>query len=281
MQAILRRPLFPRQSGSRRSLPLAGALALPLLLSSCANKTAHQAPTSRRIDELVPQVVKTYPHDTRAFTQGLVYWEGGLYESTGLVGRSSLRRVDPESGAVEAQVSLDPPLFAEGLARVGDELYQLTWQNGRAFVWKMGSFERVREHSYSGEGWGLCYDGKRLVMSDGSDRLTFRNPTDFSEIGSVRVVRAGQPVRQLNELECVDGLVYANLWNSEAIARIDPSNGEVTGWIDASGLLRGAEREGTDVLNGIAYVPERGTFFITGKLWPRLFEVKFVSPQAR
>jgi glutamine cyclotransferase len=253
------------------------ALALSTLPPACANKTPQQTVSPRRIDAMVTQVVRTYPHDTRAFTQGLVYWDGGLYESTGLVGRSSLRRVDAESGAVEAEARLDPPIFAEGLARVGDELIQLTWQNERAFVWKLSSLERVREHSYRGEGWGLCYDGKRLVMSDGSDRLTFRNPADFGEIGSVRVVRAGQPVRDLNELECIDGLVYANVWQSDTIARIDPQSGEVTGWIDASGLLDGPERIGTDVLNGIAHLPERGTFLVTGKLWPRMFEVRFVT----
>jgi glutamine cyclotransferase len=260
------------------STRLVPVVALPLLVAACANRTTQPATGApRRIEELTLQVVNVYPHDTRAFTQGLVYWERGLYESTGLVGRSSLRRVEPQSGAIEAQVGLDPPFFAEGLARVGDELYQLTWQNGRAFVWKLSTFSRVREHSYSGEGWGLCYDGQRLVMSDGSDRLTFRDPRSFNETGSVRVVRAGQPVQQLNELECVDGLVYANIWQTDRIARIDPGSGEVTGWIDASGLLKGSERMGADVLNGIAYVPERGTFLVTGKLWPRIFEVRFVA----
>ncbi len=246
---------------------------------ACANRSSSSSTNgagSHRVDDLVPQVVQVYPHDARAFTQGLVYFDRGLFESTGLNGRSSLRRVNPDSGTVETRVELDASVFAEGLARVNDELYQLTWKNGLAFVWKLGNFERVREYHYPGEGWGLCYDGKRLVMSDGSDKLTFRDPRTFKETGSVQVVRAGQPVRNLNELECVEGTVYANIWETDYIARIDPGSGEVTGWIDAAGLLSPGERAATDVLNGIAHVPERNTFLITGKLWPRIFEVKFV-----
>jgi glutaminyl-peptide cyclotransferase len=254
-----------------------GVAALIATLAGCANRTTPHAVGPQRVEDLVARVVRVYPHDARAFTQGLVYFDGGLFESTGLTGRSSLRRVDPDSGAVQAEVALDSPLFGEGLARVNDELIQLTWKNGRAFVWKLSNLERIREHGYPGEGWGLCYDGKRLVMSDGSDKLTFRDPRTFEEDGSVQVVRAGKPVRQLNELECVEGLVYANVWGSDYIARIDPASGEVTGWIDASGLLQGSERMNTDVLNGIAHVPERNTFLITGKLWPNLFEVKFLA----
>jgi glutamine cyclotransferase len=262
----------------RRSACTLKVFVLLSLTGACANKTATPAGGGlRRTEDMVARVVKVYPHDARAFTQGLVYFDGLLYESTGLLGRSSIRRVGFDSGAVEAEVSLDPPIFGEGLARVGDELIQLTWKNGQALVWKLSNLERLREHTYPGEGWGLCYDGKRLVMSDGSDRLVFRDPGTFAEEGSVRVVRAGQPVRQLNELECVDNLVYANVWGSDYIARIDVASGEVTGWIDASGLLNASERADTDVLNGIAYVPERGTFLITGKLWPSLFEVKFVA----
>ena len=203
-------------------------------------------------------MLRTLVHDRNAFTQGLVYHEGKLYESTGLVGRSSLRRVDLDTGRVEQNVPVEAPFFGEGLARVGGELVQLTWQNGKAFVWDMSGFGKVRELDYQGEGWGLCYDGKRLVMSDGSDRLTFRDPSSFAVTGSVqRQPRGGQPVRHLNELECVDGVVYANIWGSDNIARIDPGTGEVTGWIDAGGLLSRTESGGTDVLNGIAHVPER------------------------
>jgi glutamine cyclotransferase len=261
---------------SRIRFSKAALLALAALAPTCASKSAPKSAAPRAVDDLRARVVRTFPHDRSAFTQGLLYHEGRLYESTGLVGRSSLRRVDPDNGRVEADVSLEPPFFGEGLARVGNELVQLTWQNGKAFVWQLPAFTRVREYKYQGEGWGLCHDGKRLVMSDGSDKLTFRDASSFASSGQVAVARSGAPVRHLNELECAGGLVYANIWGSDNIARIDPATGEVTGWIDAGGLLSRAERAGTDVLNGIAHVPERNTFYITGKLWPRLFEVEFV-----
>jgi glutamine cyclotransferase len=244
---------------------------------ACANKTPPQAPPpgATAPEDLVPQVLHSYPHDREAFTQGLLFFDGRLYESTGLQGRSSVRRVEPESGQVEARTELPPQLFGEGLARVADQLFQITWRDGRALVWDLAGFKKVREHAYTGEGWGLCYDGHRLVMSDGSDKLTFRDPATFAATGTLAVTRAGVPVMRLNELECVGDLVYANVWMDDHIARIDVKTGQVTGWIDATGLLR--DRRGSeDVLNGIAYVPERGTFFITGKLWPLLFEVRFV-----
>ena len=222
------------------------------------------------------RVVRTLPHDRTAFTQGLLFFDGKLYESTGLLGQSSLRRVDPESGAVEARVALEPELFGEGLARVGWRLFQLTWQNGRVLVWTLATLKKEREIAYQGEGWGLCFDGRRLVMSDGSDRLTFRDPETFAKVGELVVRRAGVPLRNLNELECVDGVVYANIWQDPHIARIDPTSGDVTGWIDASGLLGADDRQGTDVLNGIAEVPGTRRLLLTGKLWPRAFEVELV-----
>ena len=221
-----------------RSLGLPIWLAVLLsLAAACANKTAPKPPVQRQVDDMRVRVLRTLGHDRNAFTQGLVYHEGKLYESTGLVGRSSLRRVDLETGRVEQNVPVEAPFFGEGLARVGSELVQLTWQNGKAFVWQLNGLGRVRQHDYQGEGWGLCFDGKRLVMSDGSDRLSFRDPASFAVTGSVNVVRSGHPVRHLNELECVQGAVYANIWGSDNIARIDPGSGEVTGWIDAGGLL--------------------------------------------
>jgi glutaminyl-peptide cyclotransferase len=261
---------------------LAGAL-LGLAALGCPRTTPAPAPAPGRspaVEDLVAKVVRSYPHDRQAFTQGLLYFDGKLYESTGLVGRSSLRRVELESGRPEKIVELEAPLFAEGLARVGGRLVQLTWQNGKALVWSLETWRRERELPYAGEGWGLCHDGRRLVMSDGSDRLTLRDPDSFAVVGHVGVRRAGSPLGSLNELECVGDVVYANVWQDEHLARIDLKTGEVTAWIDASGLLAPDERLGTDVLNGIAYVPETGRFLLTGKLWPRLFEVEFVPRPA-
>jgi glutaminyl-peptide cyclotransferase len=190
-------------------------------------------------------------------------------------GESTGRRVALETGEVEKQVDLDEELFGEGLARVGDRLIQLTWRDGKALVWDLHTFEKVGEFEYTGEGWGLCFDGRRLVMSSGNDRLQFRDPETFEKIGEVRVTRAGRRLRRLNELECVDGMVYANVWTDDHIARIDPETGEVTAWIDAGGLLDPEDRQGgEDVLNGIAYVPETGHFLLTGKRWPHVYEVE-------
>lgn len=222
-------------------------------------------------------VVKTYPHDRGAFTQGLLLHQGTLYESTGQVGQSTLRHVELETGRVIRKVDVPRPYFAEGLALVGDRLIQLTWQHGKAFIYDRRTFARQDELSYRGEGWGLSYDGTQLVMSDGSANLTFRSPTDFSVARTLRVTMNGQPLEQLNELECVDGSVYANVWMRDMIVRIDPATGRVTQRIDAANLLSPLERQGTDVLNGITYDPSGKTFLITGKNWPKLFRVKFVK----
>ena len=225
------------------------------------------------------KVLATRHHDPAAFTQGLLVHEGSLYESTGLYGSSSLREVDPVSGAVKRKVDIPSEFFAEGLALVDDRLIQLTWKEQKALVHKLAGFAPAGELRYEGEGWGLCWDGRRLVMTDGSDKLTFRDPTTFAFLGEVTVTRAdqmGERVLELNELECVDGVVYANVWQTDDILRIDPSTGRVTAVIDASGLLTAEERQRTDVLNGIAWDPQRKIFLITGKLWPKLFEVEFV-----
>jgi glutaminyl-peptide cyclotransferase len=250
-----------------------GALVALLAASVCA-KPAAPAPT---VPDSRLKVLRTYPHDPAAFTQGLLFLDGKLYESTGLYGRSSLRRVDLTSGQVEARVALPSDLFAEGLARVGDRLIQLTWKEGKALVWDLSTLHKLSEFSYEGEGWGLCYDGRRLVMSDGSDRLIFRNPTTFAKEGEVLVRRAGSPVRNLNELECSDGIVYANVWQDSHIARIDPGSGVVTAWISAAGLLDASEAAGTDVLNGIAEMSTTGHLLVTGKLWPHIYEVEVVT----
>lgn len=260
-----------------RPWPLALLLLAPALCTGCTRGAAGP----RAIEQLRVRVVASYPHDRAAYTQGLEWHGGRLYESTGLVGRSTLRRVELETGVVEQRVDLPSELFGEGLTRVGRNFIQLTWQDGRAIVWDAATLRATHEFRYPGEGWGLCHDGERLVMSDGSDRLVFRSPATFEKLGEVQVTLDGQPLRHLNELECVDGEVYANVWQTDHIARIDPRSGRVTAWIDAAGLLTPAERAGAEVLNGIAYVRERDRFLVTGKLWPRLFEVVFVPASAQ
>jgi glutaminyl-peptide cyclotransferase len=225
-------------------------------------------------ERLRVRVVRRYPHDTSAFTQGLLWHEGHLYESTGLRGQSTLRKVDLETGEVLQRRDVDEALFAEGLALVGSRLFQLTWQNGQAHVWSLDDFRHERTFRYQGEGWGLCYDGQHLVMSDGSSRLSFRDPETFRVIRQVTVRQEGRALRHLNELECVDGQVWANVWQTDRIVRIDPRTGHVTAVVDASGLLTEQEALDVDVLNGIAWIPERRRFVITGKLWPHLFEVE-------
>jgi glutaminyl-peptide cyclotransferase len=243
---------------------------------AAAKPMSERAPERLRID-----VLAIHPHDPQAYTQGLVWHGGELYESDGLYGRSSLRRVDPATGTVKRKIDLEPRLFAEGLALVGERLIQLTWREGLAPVYDRATFKRLAEFHYDGEGWGLCYDGRRLVMSDGSDRLFFRDPKTFAALGSVAVTRDGVPVPQLNELECVGGAVWANVWQTDDILRIDPASGRVTGVAEATGLLTPEDRAaGAEVLNGIAYDPKAGRFWITGKLWPKMFEVRFAPAGA-
>lgn len=222
------------------------------------------------------EVVATYPHDPEAFTQGLVYDDGVLYESTGLNGRSSLRRVNLQTGEVLQRRDIDPQYFAEGLALFNNQLIQLTWQSNKGFVYDKTSFEPLREWNYPTEGWGLTHDGAQLIMSDGSAILRFLDPATFAVTREITVTDQGQPVMRLNELEYVNGEVFANVWQTDLIARIDPQSGRVLGWIDLGGLLTPAERQGTDVLNGIAYDPAGDRLFVTGKLWPKLFEIKLV-----
>jgi glutaminyl-peptide cyclotransferase len=245
-----------------------------------ASAVAKQAPSSKaagKVEPLRVQIVRSYPHDRAAFTQGLVLDGGRLFESTGLVGQSSLREVEVATGRVIRKVDVPPPIFAEGLALSGDNLVQLTWQNGKALVYDKRNFARTGEFSYRGEGWGLCTVGSELVMSDGSANLTIRRPSDFSIIRTVAVTMDGQRVDQLNELECVAGDVYANVWMRDLIVRVDLKSGRVKERIEAPNLLSPLERQGVDVLNGIAYDPADQTFLITGKLWPKLFRVKFIK----
>ncbi len=227
------------------------------------------------------RVVREYPHDPTAFTQGLVYADGVLYEGTGLKGESALRKVDLETGMVLKQTALDAMHFGEGIAIVDDRIYQITWQTQAAFVYDRETLKPLTTLSYPTEGWGLTSDGERLIMSDGTNRLFFRDPDTFKGLNRVAVCDGNQPVPDLNELEYVDGEIWANVWQSDRIARIDPQTGRVTGWIDLSGLLPEEESEGqaVDVLNGIAYDPGTGRIFVTGKLWPKLFEIELIPPR--
>ena len=232
--------------------------------------------TPAEVEALTVRVLNKYPHDTEAFTQGLLWHDGTMYESTGRYGQSSLRRVRLEDGSVLTQRALDPELFGEGLARVEDRLVQLTWRSGIALVSDLDTFEPRDSLRYPGEGWGLCFDGDALVMSDGSSLLEFRDPATLELLREVTVFNGTQIVRNLNELECVGDEVYANVWRRNEILRIDPRTGRVTAIIDASGLLSLAEAMQADVLNGIAYKPDSKTFLLTGKLWPHVFEVELV-----
>ena len=220
------------------------------------------------------KVVKTYPHDRQAFTQGLVYLDGVFYEGTGLHGQSGIRKVKLETGEVLQQRALDPKYFGEGIVVWGKSIVQLTWQSEIGFVYDLATFAPQKTFAYKGEGWGLTHDGKHIVMSDGSSSLRFMDPQTLKETGRLTVRDGGVPVKDLNELEYVRGEILANVWQQHRIARISPKTGEVTGWIDLTGLLSPGESAGVDVLNGIAYDAAGDRLFVTGKLWPKLFEIK-------
>jgi glutamine cyclotransferase len=230
------------------------------------------------IPEYGYEVAHVYPHDPLAFTQGLFYLNGFLYESTGLEGQSSIRKVRPETGEVIQKHDIPEAYFGEGIVNWNDSLLELTWTTQVGFVYDLASFTLQREFRYPGEGWGLTQDGKRIIMSDGSAQLRFWDPRTLLETGRITVTADGAPVDRLNELEWVQGEIYANVWESDRIARIDPASGKVTGWIDCKGLLSAADRTGReDVLNGIAYDAKGGRLFVTGKKWPKLFEIRLVK----
>ena len=221
------------------------------------------------------RIINTYPHDATAFTQGLQFVDGVLIEGTGLYGRSTLRRVEPETGQVIKQIALDPSFFGEGITVFDNRIYQITWKEQTAFVYALDSFTPLRTHTYTTQGWGLTHDGSCLIMSDGSNLITFRDPDTFEVVVTLPVFDANGSVTQLNELEYIDGEIYANIWRQNRIARISPETGEVTGWIvlDELANLVGATNA-DDVLNGIAYDEENGRLFVTGKRWPTLFEIE-------
>lgn len=226
------------------------------------------------------RVVRSYPHDRQAFTQGLVYEAGELYEGTGIRGQSSLRRVELETGTVRQQYELPRQYFGEGITLFGDRIIQLTWQSRIGFVYDRGSFQLIQQFSYLTEGWGITHDGSRLIMSDGTANLYFLEPETFTEIDRLEVRDGHGPVIRLNELEYVRGDLYANVWQTDRIARIDLLTGRVVAWIDLKGLLSVADRlQRVDVLNGIAYDADHDRLFVTGKWWPKLFEIQLVAPE--
>lgn len=250
---------------------------LPVLLLAALALGACGSPAS--VAREVPQVVRTLPHDPAAYTQGLLFNQGSFYESTGQYGTSSLRQVDVDTGEVQRIVELDEEYFGEGLALVGSRLIQLTWRENVAFVYDLDSFELLDTLTYEGRGWGLCHDGESLYMTDGGPNLYRRDPDTF-ELLETRTISAsgGRLVNEANELECVGAYIYANVYMSDRILRIDKATGRVLAEIDASGLVPegGRPSDGGAVLNGIAYNQESDTFFLTGKLWPSIFEVRFV-----
>ncbi|MGC1305064.1 MAG: glutaminyl-peptide cyclotransferase [Caulobacteraceae bacterium] len=228
------------------------------------------------------QVVRAYPHDPQAFTEGLFYRDGELYESTGLEGHSSIRQVSLETGQVLQQREIAPQYFGEGIVAWKDRLVELTWQSHIGFVYDLKTFSPISSFQYPGEGWALTRDDHRLIMSDGTPDIRFLDPDTLAETGRIHVTDDGRPVRNINELEWVKGEIYANIWQTDLIARIDPESGKVLGWIDLRGLLKPEDIHGqVDVLNGIAYDAEHDRLFVTGKLWSKLFEIKLVRRKPR
>jgi glutaminyl-peptide cyclotransferase len=253
-------------------------IALAVLASGCGTQMPSPTPGGpSAATRWVPEIVERVPHDPSAWTQGLVLDGGRLYESTGRYGDSALRELDRDSGALIDEARLEPTLYGEGLALVGDRLLQLTWREEVMIAWDRESLIEAGRIGYDGEGWGLCHDGEWLVMSDGTASLAMRDPETFEVVRRVTVVAESGPVTGLNELECVDGLVYANVWPTNEIVIVEPTDGAVVSTIDATALAEEVAGNGADVLNGIAHDPERGTFLLTGKLWPTLFEVRLVE----
>lgn len=260
------------------------ALALLMMVATTAYAAFSQQGEATEepveIEILVPEVLAEIPHSTDDFTQGLVWHDGRLFQSTGQYGESKLQELDPETGEALREAPLAEEYFGEGLALIEDQLVQLTWREQTAFVYDLETFEQTGTFSYETEGWGLCYDGQYIYMTDGSPILYQRDPETFEITDEIMVTLEGEPVPQLNELECVEEDIYANVWQTDAIIRIDKATGQITGIVDARALLTRQERsqlEAGAVLNGIAYDAEDETFLITGKLWPLIFEVRFVA----
>lgn len=249
-----------------------------LLLAFSFNSSACE-PQKPAVEKIAPvygyEVVHTYQHDPDAFTQGLVFTGGNLLESTGEEGHSSLRRVELGTGSVVQRVEVPRPYFAEGITLLKGKIYQLTWKHQLGFVYDALSFDKLGQFNYTGEGWGLTNDGQSLILSDGTNRIRFLDPDNFQVKKTIAVLDGRTLVNELNELEYIQGEIYANIWHADRIARIDPQTGRVVGWIDLRGLLSpGDVQDEEAVLNGIAYDESSGRLFVTGKLWPKLFEIR-------
>jgi len=264
-------------SSTATSTPTATQAPSP---TATPTQTATETPVTPAVIPVCTfQIVSAFPHDQAAFTQGLIFENGSLYEGTGLYGQSTLRRVDLESGEVLQAISLPPAYFGEGITIWEDRILQLTWRSGIGFVYDRQSFELLASYQYPTEGWGITHDGSTLIMSDGTPTLHFWDPDTLVETGSISVYDDAGPVTWLNELEYIQGTVYANVWQTDRIAVIDPLTGQVTAWIDLQGLLAPEDSSaGVDVLNGIAYDEQGDRLFVTGKLWPKLFEIELISP---
>lgn len=262
----------------RSLIGLLAGIALVLGVASVAAQSPASTPTAPiRQFEIVAQ----HPHDTTAFTEGLVYIDGQLFEGTGLKGASELRRVDLDTGEVLQRHTLADQYFGEGVAVLGDKIYQLTWKSGTAFIYDRETFQQIGTFSYDTEGWGLTTDGSSLIMSDGTDQISFRDSETFAVTRTISVRDGDLPIANLNELEYIDGAIWANVWTTNLIARIDPQTGTVIDWLDLTALQQQMlEQDGSiDVLNGIAWNQEAGTVLVTGKWWPALFEIKLVADQ--
>jgi glutaminyl-peptide cyclotransferase len=256
------------------------------LLIACSGGTNSPAqenhpedqPRSAGVQYFTYEVINTFPHDPSAYTQGLVFHDDALYESTGLNGQSSIRKVELQTGKVLRKVEVAPQFFGEGLALLNDRAYQLTWQSQQGFIYDPNDFRLLKTFKYTGEGWGLTHDGHSLIMSDGTPRIRFLDPDSLAVQRTIDVADGQLPIHQINELEYIKGEIYANIYQTERIARINPESGKVTAWINLSGLRllsqQDQQQRPIDVLNGIAYDEARGRIFVTGKLWPKLFEIK-------
>jgi glutaminyl-peptide cyclotransferase len=273
-------PTLPLYRRRWRFIQILVILALSLASLRCngsANTNTSKTPTAPNIvvQRYGYQIVNMWPHDANAFTQGLVFVDGKLLESTGQQGSSSLRSVDLQTGKVLKKVDVPTPYFAEGIAVLNNKIYQLTWQHERGFIYDAQTFEKIGEFTYSGEGWGLATDGQSLLLSDGSNRIRFIAPDSFQVTKTIAVLDGKIPVKQLNELEYVNGEIYANIWHKDRIAVIDPESGRVKAWIELGGLMPpGDVSDPEAVLNGIAFDQASNRLFVTGKLWPRLYEIK-------